>query len=80
MGARVSDVGYTHIRSLPRAQVISLLKDARTTQAMIGRRSRVSQSYVGRVIAGREPLRPSKGSERVWKAIETALAVGTGRP
>ena len=73
MTTALSDAGYTNIRALPRAQVVSLLKDARTTQAMIGRRAGVTQGYVARVIAGREPYRPSRASERVWKHIEKAL-------
>ena len=62
MTTALSDAGYTNIRALPRAQVVSLLKDARTTQAMIGRRAGVTQGYVARVIAGREPYRPSRAS------------------
>jgi hypothetical protein len=77
MAIRLTDA-YRDIRKFSPAQVVDSLRDARTTQAVIGRRAHVSQSFVSRVIRGHAVLRPSKGSERVWKEIERAIT-GNGK-
>lgn len=59
------------IRRLPRFALVSKLKRAGVRQSDIALRAKVSQGQVSAVL-GRRAAR-SDATERVWRAIETAL-------
>ena len=60
------------VRSLPRWQIVARLKGRRVRQRDIAERVGVSTTYVNLVIARR--MKPSAKTEKVWRAIERALA------
>jgi plasmid maintenance system antidote protein VapI len=60
------------VRHLPAWQVTKRLKGAGIRQVEVARRARVNQGTVSRVI-GRDDV-TAETAERVWRAIEDALA------
>ena len=63
----------TVIRTLPRYQVVELLRDSGVSQTKIAKRIRVTQGYVSKVIGGEGPRRPTRKSEAVWRHVERAI-------